>query len=585
MPPLVHNRGPGWLGARLTRRRHLRRAADRRLAQTVTERRRPKRMAASRRLAPRPAVAAAVVAAPVAASGLSEFATRWMFGDGVAEGVPFAGGAGAEYDRPSFLEAPAEAAAVAPRPAIARGTELRSAVEEVGPRFRLSRTPPPAPAPAPAQEPDAPDPAHEEAVRYHAAHEAERTAPAAPRPVVHVIREPGPPRRSQVVVRHIHEGAREAAEGGGGKGVAAYRAARVGIGAARVVQHYEEVKEVEALGHRVADAARGEWSKLKKDAGEWRDRAVHEYDHLKHEALGVRDRVVGEAHHLEREGRALRSRAWGEAHHLEREGRSLRSRAWSEAHHLEREPGQLLRQAEGAERGMLRSAARLVRPLARATTGLVRTATRDVRRVGAFEHEVAHGIEGAEHRLEGALRDPEKELANLGKRLEKQVLDRPVVRRAEAALKGAERAAGRDLRTAERDVRGAHVPAIPGAAAAKAAALAAAAEVPLELSRAGRAVVQFEKSAAGAAHRLEADARHALASADGHMPHVPHVPHMPDRSAVAAPAAAAERAATAAERGVQDAAHEVMYEQVVDRLRRDLLAERERMGNLLGEWP
>jgi hypothetical protein len=520
MPPLAHNRGPGWLGARLTRRRHLRRAADRRLAETVAERRRPKRMAASRRLAPRPAAgAAAVVAAPVAASGLSDFATRWMFGDGVAEGVPFAGGAGADYDRPSFLEAPAEAAAaVAPRPAIARGAELRSAVEEVGPRFRLSRTPPPPPpAPAPADAPDAPDPAHEEAVRYHAAHEAERTEPAAPRPVVHVVRDPGPPRRSQVVVRHIHEGARGAAEHGS-RGTSAYRAARVGIGAARVVQHYEEVKEVEALGHRVADAARGEWSKLKKDAGEWRDRAVHEYDHLKHEALGVRDRVVGEAHHLEREGKALRSRAWGEAHHLEREGRSLRSRAWGEAHHLEREPGQLLHQAEGAERGMLRSAARLVRPLARATTGLVRTATRDVRRVGAFEHEVAHGIEGAEHRLEGALRDPEKELANLGKRLEKQVLDRPVVRRAEAALKGAERAAERGARAAERDVGGLHAPAIPGAAAAKAAALAAAAEVPLELSRAGRAVVQFEKQAAGAAHRLEAEARHALASADGHMP-------------------------------------------------------------------
>jgi hypothetical protein len=584
MPPLAQNRGPGWLGARLTRRRLLRRAADRRLAETVTERRRPKRMAASRRLAPpRPAAAAAVVAAPVAASGLSDFATRWMFGDGVAEGVPFAGGAAADYDRPSFLESPAEQV-TRPRPPVARGAELRSAVEEVGPRFRLSRTPPQTPTAAPAETPDAPDPAHEEAVRYHAAHEAERTEPAAPRPVVHVIRDPGPPRRSQVVVRHIHEGARGAAEHGS-RGTSAYRAARVGIGAARVVQHYEEVKEVEALGHRVADAARGEWSKLKKDAGEWRDRAVHEYDHLKGEALGVRDRVVGEAHHLEREGRSLRSRAWGEAHHLEREGRSLRSRAWGEAHHLEREPGRLLHQAEGAERGMLRSAARLVRPLARATTGLVRTATRDVRRVGAFERGIAHGVEGAEHRLEGALRDPEKELSNLGKRLEKQLGDRPVVRRAEAALQGAERAAGRGLRSAERDVRGAHMPAVPGAAAAKAAALAAAAEVPLELSRAGRAVVQFEKQAAGAAHRLEAEARHALASADGHMPHVPHVPHVPDRSAIAAPAAVAERAAAAAERGAQDAAHEQMYEEVVDRLRRDLLAERERMGNLLGEWP
>jgi len=60
---------------------------------------------------------------------------------------------------------------------------------------------------------------------------------------------------------------------------------------------------------------------------------------------------------------------------------------------------------------------------------------------------------------------------------------------------------------------------------------------------------------------------------------------MPDRSAIAAPAAAAERAASAAERGAQDAAHAQMYEEVVDRLRRDLLAERERMGNLLGEWP
>ena len=35
----------------------------------------------------------------------------------------------------------------------------------------------------------------------------------------------------------------------------------------------------------------------------------------------------------------------------------------------------------------------------------------------------------------------------------------------------------------------------------------------------------------------------------------------------------------------EEAAHERMHEQVVDRLRRDLLSERERMGNLLGEWP
>ncbi len=106
-------------------------------------------MAASRRLAPRPVVAAAA-AAPVAAAGLSEFASRWMFGDGVAEGVPFAGGAAAEYGRPSFLEDSGDAAPAALPPSPARpGTPMRSSVEEVGPRFRLSRTPPPVPVPGP----------------------------------------------------------------------------------------------------------------------------------------------------------------------------------------------------------------------------------------------------------------------------------------------------------------------------------------------------------------------------------------------------------------------------------------------------
>lgn len=578
MPPSPDtHRARGLLGTRLRRRRLLRRAADRRLAETVSERRRPKRLAASRRLAPRAVAAAAVVAPDAAAGGLSDFATRWMFGDGVAEGVPFAGGAAADYGRPSFLEAPAEQA-LATRPAITPGMHTRSAVEEVGPRFRLSRTPPPPPA-APEPQPDAsPDPAHDEAVRYHAAAAAAHSEPTATRPVIRVVHEPGPPRRSQVIVRHLHEGAREAAEHGS-RGTSAYRAARVGIGAARLVQHYEEVKAVEALGHRVADAARGEWSKLKKDAGEWRDKAVHEFDHLKREGLHLRDRAVGEAHHLEREGRALRGRAVGEVHHLEREGRGLEHRALGEARHLEGEPGRLLRQAEGAERGMLRSAARLVRPLARATTGVIRTATRDVHRVGAFEHGIEHGVERAEHRLEGALRDPEKELRNLGQRLEKQVLDRPVVRRAEAALKHAER-------SAEQDARKLHVPHIPGAAAAKAAALAAAAEVPLEVSRAGRAVVQFESAAGKAAHRLEAEARHALASADGHVPHqLPHEPHLPAASAIAGRAAAAAAHVPSAARTMEDAAADQMYENVVDRLRRDLLAERERMGNLLGEWP
>jgi hypothetical protein len=127
------------------------------------------------------------------------------------------------------------------------------------------------------------------------------------------------------------------------------------------------------------------------------------------------------------------------------------------------------------------------------------------------------------------------------------------------------------------------VPPVPGTAAAKAAALAAAAEVPLEVSRAGRAVVQFEKQAAGAAHRLEAEARHALAHADGHVPHaLPHEPHPGTL-----PSTVASRAASAAQhaaRTPEDIAADHVYENVVERLRRDLLAERERMGNLLGDW-
>jgi len=130
------------------------------------------------------------------------------------------------------------------------------------------------------------------------------------------------------------------------------------------------------------------------------------------------------------------------------------------------------------------------------------------------------------------------------------------------------------------------VPHVPGAEAAKAAALAAAAEVPLEVSRAGRAVVQFEKQAAGAAHKLEAEARHALASADGHLPHhLPHEPHLPTTASAAGRAAADAAHAPAAAHALESAVADRMYENVVDRLRRDLMAERERMGNLLGEWP
>src|SRR5690242_20323157 len=422
-PSAVTRRAGGWLGDRLRRRRRLRRASDRRLAENVAERRRPKRLESSRRLAPRPAVRPAAAAAPVAAAGLSDFAARWMFGDGVAEGTPFAGGAAAGYERPSFLDGPDEPA-FRPRPAIAPGTELRSAVEEVGPRFRLSRTPPPPPPPPPeaGESPQAPDAAHDEAVRRNVAAERAHVEPSGTRPVIRVVHQPGPPRRSQVIVRHVHEGAREAAEGGG-KGAAAYRTARVGIGAARLVQHYEEVKAVEAFGHRVADAAREEWSKLKKDAGEWRDKALHEWDHLKREGRGLERRAFGEVHKLEREGRGLERRAFGEARHLEREGRSLERGVLHEVQSIRRLPGQLLRQAEGAERRMIRTAVRAVerQPIVKAAEGLVRSATRGIKGVERLERQALQ----AEHRLEGALKDPAKELRQLGGQVEKQLMSRP----------------------------------------------------------------------------------------------------------------------------------------------------------------
>jgi hypothetical protein len=65
------------------------------------------------------------------------------------------------------------------------------------------------------------------------------------------------------------------------------------------------------------------------------------------------------------------------------------------------------------------------------------------------------------------------------------------------------------------------------------------------------------------------------------------MPHQLPREPAAVPAIGrrAAEAPEAAARALADAGHEAMYEAVVDRLRRDLLAERERMGDLLGEWP
>jgi uncharacterized protein YjbJ (UPF0337 family) len=506
-----------------------------------------------------------------------------MFGDGVAEGVPFAGGAGAEYDRPSFLDAPDPEPAVRAQPALGRTSMPQSRVEEVGPRFRLSRTPPPSPAPAPKQDepeehaiPPLAAPAPEPAMAAEPEPEAGGVAGAGhrigelPRAAVRrrdvlVVHE-----RPLVRVQHIHQAEQPAQvthkHEDERRRAGAVQTAHTGVEAVELYRNTDRVKELAQLGERVVGAAKGEWGKLKKDAGEWKDRAEHEYHSL-------RKRAEGEAHHLER-------RAVGEVHRFEREGRHLERAA-------EKLPGQLEHRLEQglvhAERTALRDVGRFIRrqPLVRAAEGLVHDAERGIKSVRSFEKRALQAEKG----LEKALKDPEKELLALGHKVEKEVLSRPVVRRAEAALEHAEQTAKRDLGKLPAEARR-ELSQIPKAAeAAKAAALAAAAEVPLEVSRAGRAIVNFEKQAEGAAHRLEGEARHALASADGHMPHVPHAPHLPSPSAIAAPAAAAERAAASVARGAQDAAHEQMYEQVVDRLRRDLLAERERMGNLLGEWP
>ncbi len=572
-----------WLGRSLRRRRR-HRAGPVRVAAMVAERRRPKRLAVSRRLAPRRVYAPPAPSAQAPGSGLSDFAARWMFGDGVAEGTPFAGGAAVEYGRPSFLAGPDEPAPAA-RPAPRRSAPGPARIEEVGPRFRLSRTPPSVPAPAP--QPEAAEPtsaAHPAAAPEHDA------APAPGTPVVlaraTVRRPPGeaPEPRPAVRVVHVHQPPEEEARRvRRGPGIATgVRAARVAEVAYELHRGKGMVDELEALGHRAADAARGEWSKLKKDAGQWRDRAEHELSSLKR-------RGERAAHGLER-------RATREVHGLEREGRGIERAVVRAPQRLERG---VERGLAHAERAAVRDVGRFLRrsPLARAATSLVRGAGRDLARAGQFEQRALR----AERGLEKALKEPEKELLDLGRRVEQQVLSRPVVRRAEAALGQAEREAGRVRRD---------LPQLPGAGAAKAAALAAAAGVPLEVSRAGRAVVQLESEAEGAAHRfeaeaagaaqrfeaeagraahrLEAEARHAAAAVERRLPHaLPRVPHpaAPVRSAVAEPAGAAGRAAEAAERGADEAAHEHMYEQVVDRLRRDLLAERERMGNLLGEWP
>jgi hypothetical protein len=152
----------------LARHTALRSAGGRRLAQAVTLRRRPTRivdsatrLARHRSFGPRTEVEQIAVPRP---PGMSEFAARWIFGEGPAEGIPFGGGAAiadlAEASGPpSFLQE-REDDATAPSAGPAAIIEVpRGRVVEVPATFRLSRRPlepvdaaaMPAPADAPVR--------------------------------------------------------------------------------------------------------------------------------------------------------------------------------------------------------------------------------------------------------------------------------------------------------------------------------------------------------------------------------------------------------------------------------------------------
>jgi hypothetical protein len=164
------------LGRRLVARgKRISRAAGVRLADEVTARRQPKRLEDATRLAAGrtlPArvgrvVAAAAPPAPRPA-GMTDWAARWLFGDGPVEGVPFAGGA-ALRDRE--LAQPEQPAAPSPAPRRLARTPARGRIEE-GSRMRLSATPPPKAA---AKPPD-----HAPAPPIRPASDVSSAAPASP---------------------------------------------------------------------------------------------------------------------------------------------------------------------------------------------------------------------------------------------------------------------------------------------------------------------------------------------------------------------------------------------------------------------
>ncbi|HXB63721.1 MAG TPA: hypothetical protein VNV42_02485 [Solirubrobacteraceae bacterium] len=158
-------------GRLLARAQRLDRRGGSRLAASVLERRRAIPAAALPRLLPvrgdgerRVAASVGAARAPLARAaeetpgarpdGMSEFAARWLFGDGPAEGIPFAGGAAVPAEAvsgpPAFLagRSPTDRGATAGSAAAARAA--RSASRTPAPRgrvheerpLRLSSTPP-----------------------------------------------------------------------------------------------------------------------------------------------------------------------------------------------------------------------------------------------------------------------------------------------------------------------------------------------------------------------------------------------------------------------------------------------------------
>jgi hypothetical protein len=139
------------------------RAGGLRLAQNIAAARTPERIVeASTRLARGRSIGRAAAARPVAAElprppGMSEFAARWIFGDGPAEGIPLHGEAALANittgERPSFLaEQDAREAQIAEAQAAFRSQPVvRGQVQEASPAgFKLARKPVERPAEPPA---------------------------------------------------------------------------------------------------------------------------------------------------------------------------------------------------------------------------------------------------------------------------------------------------------------------------------------------------------------------------------------------------------------------------------------------------